>query len=506
MVVWSAREQDGSGWGVYGQRYSGEGTAVGAEFSINSLSSDSNQKAPLPRVASLPDGGFVVAWDSYGHEGTGWEIYGQRYDSEGLAVGNEFLINSYTADDQHNPNIASLPDGGFIVTWESQGQDGSGEGIFAQRFNADGTIYYTPENFDSGNITEDSAATNTVTGVMIASDVDHGAVLTWTLNGQPVGTMVDGIYGSMTLSANGEWTYTLDNTRSTTQSLTQGQQVTESFTATITDEHGANSAKIVTITVTGVKDVVLAADVTVAGTEDSATITGTVHTNTNAELLSYALLGDAPSGVVFNADGTFRVTPLAADQGLDEGESRTVNFQYVANDGTVNSAPATVTVLINGVNDVPVFIDSPLSTIGEFRVSTDGHFQEAPRIAGLSDGGFIAVWQNSSLDGSDIYGQRFDKEGHAVGTEFQVNTYTADFQRSPDVAALADGGFVVAWASEGVDGAGQDGSGGGVYAQRFGHDGAQVQGEIQINSASLGSQSAPHVASMSGYFDGFWWV
>jgi VCBS repeat-containing protein len=48
------------------------------------------------------------------------------------------------------------------------------------------------------------------------------------------------------------------------------------------------------------------------------------------------------------------VAPQSADQGLDDGESRVVTFQYVANDGTVNSAPATVTVTINGLNDAPI--------------------------------------------------------------------------------------------------------------------------------------------------------
>src|SRR5260370_16674104 len=34
--------------------------------------------------------------------------------------------------------------------------------------------------------------------------------------------------------------------------------------------------------------------------------------------------------------------------------SKVITFDYVANDGTVNSAPATVTITVNGVNDAPV--------------------------------------------------------------------------------------------------------------------------------------------------------
>ncbi|MDP1866955.1 MAG: Ig-like domain-containing protein, partial [Bradyrhizobium sp.] len=45
-------------------------------------------------------------------------------------------------------------------------------------------------------------------------------------------------------------------------------------------------------------------------------------------------------------------------QGLDTGESKVITFDYVANDGEANSAPATVTITVNGVNDAPT-ITSP---------------------------------------------------------------------------------------------------------------------------------------------------
>ena len=52
-------------------------------------------------------------------------------------------------------------------------------------------------------------------------------------------------------------------------------------------------------------------------------------------------------------------------------------------------------------------------------------------------------------------------QGNPLGPEFRVNTYTTNEQRLPSVAADGSGNFVVAWTSR------QDGSGYGVFGQRF---------------------------------------
>ncbi len=47
-------------------------------------------------------------------------------DSESYApVGDEFQVNTYTPSDQQNPSTTALSDGGFVITWISEGQDGS---------------------------------------------------------------------------------------------------------------------------------------------------------------------------------------------------------------------------------------------------------------------------------------------------------------------------------------------------------------------------------------------
>lgn len=133
VVVWSSLLQDGSENGVYGQRFRADGTRAGPEFKVNTRTINIQQ---APAVAALAGGGFVVTWESWGQDGSGIGIYGQRYSSNGARVGLEFRVNTTTAGDQNSPAVAGLGNGGFVVVWT--GNDSDGRGIFGQRFNSNG--------------------------------------------------------------------------------------------------------------------------------------------------------------------------------------------------------------------------------------------------------------------------------------------------------------------------------------------------------------------------------
>ena len=51
----------------------------------------------------------------------------------------EFRVNTYLLGTQYNTSITALTDGGYVVSWESLGQDGSENGIYAQRYDINGT-------------------------------------------------------------------------------------------------------------------------------------------------------------------------------------------------------------------------------------------------------------------------------------------------------------------------------------------------------------------------------
>jgi hypothetical protein len=169
IVVWESNLQDGSTWGVFGQRYAAPGAPLGPEFRVNSFTTGTQV---VPRVSSDAAGSFVVVWWSYGQDGSGFGVFGQRYASSGTPIGPEFRINTFTTADQDNASVAGDASGNFVVVWASAGQDRSDHGIFGQRYAAGGTPL-GPE-FRVNTHTTDSQ-----TAPSVAVDASGGFVVTW---------------------------------------------------------------------------------------------------------------------------------------------------------------------------------------------------------------------------------------------------------------------------------------------------------------------------------------
>lgn len=141
---------------------------------------------------------------------------------------------------------------------------------------------------------------------------------------------------------------------------------------------------------------------------------------------------------------------------------------------------------------------------GDILVNTHtNQFQIDPSVAVLANGTVVVVWASSEQDGSllGVYGQRLDPAGQKLGGEFRVNLITGRNQRTPSVAALANGSFVVAWISE----LQRSASSLDVYARLFNSSGVGVSGELPINSVPAGLCANPAVAaSASGGFAVAW--
>src|SRR5205085_2357340 len=132
VVAWTSYGQDGSQDGVYARRYSAGGVAQGGEFRANAYTTDSQVH---PSVGMDAAGDFVVAWQSFGQDGTGYGVYARRYGAAGAAQGGEFRANVTTTGSQSNPAVAVDAAGDFVIAWDSAGQDGSGAGVYARRYN-----------------------------------------------------------------------------------------------------------------------------------------------------------------------------------------------------------------------------------------------------------------------------------------------------------------------------------------------------------------------------------
>jgi Ca2+-binding RTX toxin-like protein len=150
VVTWTSTGQDGSGGGIYAQRYSALGVAIGGETLVNPINPFSQGE---PSITALTTGGYVVTWTSEGQDSTtttssngqpypNGGIYQQVFGANGGLIGGETLVNSAVIDNQSQSTVTSLPGGGFVVVWTTSLQSSNGEivaGIAFQRFAANGT-------------------------------------------------------------------------------------------------------------------------------------------------------------------------------------------------------------------------------------------------------------------------------------------------------------------------------------------------------------------------------
>ena len=128
-----------------------------------------------------------------------------------------------------------------------------------------------------------------------------------------------------------------------------------------------------------------------------------------------------------------------------------------------------------------------LSTTGSFLTGDllISSFSSAPQtdaaVSSLSDGNIAVVWGGREKDGSmsGVFLQRVTPGGHLLG-ESQVNQFTNFNQRSPAVAGLNNGNFVVCWISEqqrftnSVD----------AFARIYNNLGAPLGNEFRINAGN----------------------
>ncbi len=358
---------DTSSYGIYAQRYDAAGERVGVETLVNTTTANAQID---PVGVSLTSGGYVVIWTSSGQDGSGAGVYMQRYGAEGTPNGGEILVNATTANNQSQPAVTRLANGAFVVSWTSSLQDGSGDGVYFQRFTAAGVA--------SGTETLLSTTTLNAQNDPALAALGNGFVAVWASDQDGSGF---GVYFQ---------------------------------------RFGATGLPI--------------------GVETRVN-TGTTSTQ-NAPAIATTATGFM---VVWQDSWT--------------GDVRAQLF------GTTGAAVGT-----------------------EFTVNaTTASTQYQPAVTALAGGGYAVSWTglNPANGTNDIYVQRFDAGGKAVGAETVVNWTFGGTEQTSSITALADGGFVVSWSSNTSP----------VYSQRYTADGLAVlpslTGDIGNNTINTANGTTP---------------
>ncbi|MGH7896373.1 MAG: hypothetical protein ACREQQ_00350 [Candidatus Binatia bacterium] len=350
---------------------------LGAEFRANTYTTGGQRYAS---VASDSAGDFVVAWQTEGQDGSLDGIFAKRFSSAGPALGTEFRVNSFVTGDQRLPAVASDSAGAFVIVWESVGQDGSAEGIFGRRFSTTGTGL-------GSEFRASSYGTGAQRSPAVAADAGGDFVVVWESANQDGSDY--GVFGR---------------------------------------RFASNGAAM--------------------GTEFAVN--------------SYVQGDQAGASIASDADGRFVVVWTSYVQDAD--------------------TPGIFGQRFDSTGD---------RTGSEFRVNsyTPG-YQAEPAIAADADGNFVVVWTSFGQDGdyAGVFGRRFASGGAALGSEFRLNSTIAGSQYRPAIAWDAGAGFVVVWNA-------YDGYLYGVFGRSFSRSGASSGSELQINSYSSYHQGLPAIAA-----------
>jgi Ca2+-binding RTX toxin-like protein len=137
-----------------------------------------------------------VVWQSQNQDTSGSGVFAQRYDSSGRRVGIEFQVNTFIPGDQLNPVIAVDSVGRFVIAWESESEDGSGSGIYARLYDQNGNPRGLP--FRVNNSTRGDQSTPS-----IGMDAEGNFTIAWTSDNRDEDGDGSGIYAQQ-FDQNGE--------------------------------------------------------------------------------------------------------------------------------------------------------------------------------------------------------------------------------------------------------------------------------------------------------------
>lgn len=368
-------------------------TSPTSEFSVNTVPGGYD-----PCIAGLMGGGFVIVWTP-GPGSLRADLRAKLFDSSANALTGDFNVVADSTYTKWDPDIASLNDKGFIITWTSSamygsGQDGNGSGVFARRYD------YLANPLTSTEFLVNTYTFNNQYFAAVTHLLDGGYVITWDSYGQDGDT--GGIFAQ--------------------QYDVFGNKTTSEFQVN-TNTLGDQSQP----------------DVAVLNNGD--------YIISWVTLINYVGYGIRQQHYYSNGNrfgGELNVSALTGSQVLGPEISSISNNSYII--VWTGYDTQNVGILAQRFD----YLSQPIGTT--FIVNTYlSNYQDMPAVATLKDGTFLVVWEKAIQGTSyyDITAKHFDAMTTQLGSEFSVNDFFNFTQSYPSVSGLIDGGFVVAWTSNG---------------------------------------------------------
>ncbi|SCA64193.1 hypothetical protein SCG7086_CN_00010 [Chlamydiales bacterium SCGC AG-110-P3] len=159
IAVWQSENQDGDGYGIYAQRYDAAGAKIDGEFIVNTTTAGEQIEA---NVLGLSDGGFMVTYSSDG------AIMGQKYDGNANALGGEVQLSNNNGDTYANSQLTGLNDGGYVLSY----QDETSKEVVVQQYDSNGDAVGAEKRLIGSGVAD---AQNSD----VAALADGGYIVTW---------------------------------------------------------------------------------------------------------------------------------------------------------------------------------------------------------------------------------------------------------------------------------------------------------------------------------------
>jgi hypothetical protein len=498
MVVWYDQRNS---WGcqVFGRLFDASGNPVGDDFMVNDFT---GKDAYEPSIAVCGNS-FVVTW--YDHRnGNDYDIYAQRYGSTGSALGGNFLVNDDGGIDNQDYPCVAANDSGFVITWEDF-RSGSSWEIYAQRYDASGLPL-------GGNFLVNDDATNSEQYFPSVAASDNGFVITWDDNRNADWHIYAQRYDQAGLALGGNFKVSDDwSDKASCPSVAangSGFMIAwfdnrrghwDIFAQRFNADGDTMGGNFwVNDDDTGYDQYLWGAS-NVAANDSGFVITW--YDNRSGNYYdAYAQRYDATGLAV---GGNFIVNDTASiycySPGIAANDS---GFAVVWYDGRFNPY---------GYYDIFCQrYDATGSALGtNFMANNDTGTADQwdASVAMDASGNSVAVWYDMRNDDGtwstiDIYGQSYDAAGNPVGSNFAINDTSGTFRRygyDPKAAFLPGGGFVVTWGGYDLSGFGQ------IYAQLFDPAGAPLGGNFLVRDGVSNHGYNPDVAASDSGFMIAWY-
>ncbi|WP_299771348.1 Ig-like domain-containing protein [uncultured Pseudoteredinibacter sp.] len=337
-------------------------------------------------IAALKDGGYVISYlQMSDQDGQGYDVFVQRYDANGQAVGSSIQVNTYNAGHQLNPDATGLSDGGYVISWQSKDQDGDLNGIYVQRFDKNNQKLGDEIQINTNSQGEQIEAS-------ISALEDGGFVISWTSDDKSAGEK--DVYMRV-----------FDE---------QGKALSSDI---LVNEETAGSQ----------------ANSSISSLSDGRFIISWDSQNADGQKRTMAKIYDSTGKADSSAfDLQLGSQSSNSDPHISQLPQGGFAVSWLADDNQIY-------VMMYNANGEPTLEQAILVS------RIDNGSLDKAEVAGLENGDIVVSWSAPSEDSRDILASRYTASGETVFENKLINEDQSEQQIEPHITALEGGGYLISW-------------------------------------------------------------